>query len=124
MKNTILTVVALLAVTLGACTKVEQAAATVAKEPLVMVFAPGFKILMGDANAAPIQGFDECPKGGEATDGKHTCVVVTAETKQVSVLIGLPSGNATEQWSVLRDEKNRIRLQRPDGSLVVAATPQ
>lgn len=123
MKTAILTVVALLAVTLTACGKVEQAAATAGKD-LVMVFAPGFKILMGDASAAPIQGFDECPRGNEATDGKNTCVVVTASTKQVPVLIGLSSGSVTEQWTVLRDEKNRIRLQRPDGSLVVAATPQ
>ena len=132
MKTNILLALASLAVTLVACDKVAQQVATVDKGPLVMVFAPGFKILEKDASAVPVQGFDECPAnpsmvkivGESNTDGKNTCVVITASTQQVPVLIGLPGGNATEQWTVIRGEKNRISLQRPDGSLVAAATPQ
>lgn len=132
MKTKILLALASLAVTLVACDKVAQQMEAVDKGPLVMVFAPGFQILAKDASAVPVQGFDECQAnpsqakifGESQIAGKNTCVVITASTKQVPVLIGSPGGSVTEQWTVIRGEKDRISLQRPDGSLVVAATPQ
>ena len=134
IKTLILSAIA--TVCLAACNQV----ASLAGEPTI-AFAPGYQILNNtDASAIPIQGFDECPKsnpamvkifGDSTTEGKHTCIVVAPDTKQVSVLVALPAGSVTEQWSIIRDEGkladghlfSRFSMKRPDGSLVVSAKP-
>jgi len=120
------------------CDKVEQIGSILADEPVTLVFAPGFEIVI-EHKPVVIYGRDKCPKrevamvkifGSAPTDGLESCVVLTPYSKNVSVGVGLPSGNVTEEWMIIREKGktksgraySRVTLQRPDGSLVVPFT--
>lgn len=116
---------------IAACTPAEDhSVQTSFKEPTIY-FRNGLEITVNDA-AVPIHGLQECPYGLAAPAGAVSvvdgakCIRLADDTKEIQVMLELPSGPVREDWSVRRDAPSQpnepafkyVSLLRPDGSRI------
>ena len=131
MKNLALTLVA--ALSLSGCDAMKELGSAVAKTypehaPMTLVIHSNYKMLVG-GQPAQVFGSDVCPPadkfmkvlfGADPDEGTRSCVVITPETKTVSVTVLLPEGPSKESWTIERSG-DRTMLRRADGTLLAAA---
>lgn len=97
-----------------------------------LVFEPGHKMMVGQLKV-PVAGTAECPasdktmeltSGASSDESKFSCIVISHDTKEVVVSVGLPQGVSREVWSVERigeRSRERVMLRRADGSYIANA---
>lgn len=127
MKKSALTLVA--ALSLSGCDAMQDLGSSVAKAypehaPMTLVIHSDYKMLVG-GQQAQVFGSDVCPPadnlfGSDPDEGTRSCVVITPETKTVSVTVQLSEGPSKESWTVERSG-DRTMLRRADGTLLAAA---
>lgn len=115
----------------AACTPSEDhPAQAFVKEPTIY-FRNGLEITVGDVSV-PIHGLQDCPYGLAAPAGAVSviddakCIRLADDTRQIQVLLDLPSGQVQEEWTVRRDAPSlpyepafkHVSLLRPDGSRI------
>ncbi|MDL5034868.1 hypothetical protein [Comamonas resistens] len=116
---------------IAACTPSEDHSVKASfKEPTIY-FRNGLEITVND-EAVPIHGLQECPYGLAAPAGAVSvvdgakCIRLADDTKEIQVMLELPSGPVREDWSVRRDAPSQpnepafkyVSLLRPDGSRI------
>ena len=100
------------------------------KEPTIY-FRNGLEITVGDTTV-PIHGLQDCPYGLAAPAGAVSviddakCIRLADDTREIRVLLDLPTGQVQEEWTVRRDGPSQpeepafkhVSLLRPDGSRI------
>lgn len=106
----------LLTLTLSGCDTMQEAVQETlkAQSPVKLAIHPGYKVLI-DGHLIPFWGDEQCGPQRYEDD----CIIIDQGTDAVNVLIAYQTGVMREKWVVKRDGE-RITLQRPDGSQVIA----
>ncbi|MDR9836936.1 MULTISPECIES: hypothetical protein [Herbaspirillum] len=97
-----------------------------------LAFEPGHKMMVGQFIAS-VSGVSECPSSGKTMrllfgpspdEGKFSCIVISPDTQEVLVDIGLRQTRSREVWKVERTgvgSQERVMLRRADGTYIANA---
>lgn len=105
--------------------EVERAARLAA--PQTIVIGPGQKAWI-DGRAVSFSGVQPCPyrqgldrllPGQDLNEGSMSCVIISPDTKEVTVRVVMPGGISQQVWSVERDH-GQTKLRLTDGSYLAA----
>lgn len=89
------------------------------------VFAPGYKMLVGN-KAVPVYGVQSCPSadgkriwffGGDPQGGSG-CMVIEKSTDSVQARFLVGGEKIVEVWTVEHPARDRLLLRRPNGELI------